>query len=160
MKTLHYLILVGLMGLAVVGSMAGFIRVPAQSAPSPEPLLGFQPDGSDVWDEALADEPPLAPGAAIRIALDFMRFVRLPDYTREWRLDHLTLQRMSFSDGAEEWMYVADFHAEPGYNPAGEVPLTRFRVPVRFNGSVPESFIARIPQAQRFVFSPKSPLAP
>ena len=153
MKTSYYLLLVGLMTLAVVGGLAGFMKVPALSSPgSQQPTLGFQPDASDRWDKTVAEEPPLAPGAAIRIATDFMRTIRLPDHTRGWTLERIALQRMSFSGGPEEWVYVADFRAEPMEQPEWRGPPARFQVPVRFQGGVPETFNAGIPEERRFVF--------
>ena len=155
MKTLHYLILVGLMGLAVVvGSLASVANMRSHSAKSPEQTVEFRTDESDVWDATLAQEPPLAPGAAIRTAVGFMRVVQLPDYTTEWILDNLTLQRRSFSDGPEEWIYLVSFHASP-QDKSDHSPV-RFQVPVRFNGSVPEAFIANNPRVLRLFLHAQS----
>jgi hypothetical protein len=152
MKTSHYLLLVALMALAAVGGLAGFMRVPAFSAGAPGPAVEFPPDESDRWDKTLADEPPLAPGAAIRIARKFMRTMRLPDSTDDWMLDRLTLQRLSLPGGPEEWVYLADFYAEPADRPAWRGPLVRLQVPVRLNGRIPETFTATISEDRRFVF--------
>jgi hypothetical protein len=149
MKTSHYRILVGLMSCAAVVGLVSLIKVPTPAAPTRQSALEFRPDQSDIWDSALTDAPPLAPGAAMRIAMDFMPGVSLPDYTNRWLLDHLTLQRMSFSEGREEWVYVADFYARPDSSPAWKGPLIHFQVPVRFNGSIPEAFIAKIPGTRR-----------
>ena len=149
MKTSHYRILVGLMSFAAVVCLGGLIKAPGSAASAQHSTLDFRPDQSDVWDHALAGEPPLAPGAAVRIAMGFMPGIRLPDDTNGWLLDHLTLQRMSFSAAREEWVYVADFYARPDGDPARTGPLIHFQVPVRFNGSIPEAFIANIPKARR-----------
>ena len=154
MKTLPYRILVGLMGLAVVGSLAGFMKVPGQFGrkPEPVPVPEFRRDASDIWDKTSANEPSLAPGAAIRIATKFMRTMRLPDFTDAWVLDKLTLQPLPLSGGPEEWVYLADFHAEPGNKADWRGPVVRLQVPVRLNGGIPETFSAKIPEAQRFTF--------
>ena len=152
MKTSHYRILVGLLGLAAVIVLLVSARSPAPAAPARQSVPGFPADQSDVWNSALTDQPPLTPGAAIRIALAFMPGVRLPDDTSGWRLDHITLQRMSFSGGRDEWVYLADFHALPDTFTQGERPTVHFQVPVRFNGSIPETFIANIPQARRILW--------
>jgi hypothetical protein len=152
MKTSHYRVLVGLMGFAAVVGLLGLVRSPAPAAPTRQSALEFIPDQSDIWDESSAGEPPLTPGAAIRIALAFMPGVRLPDETSGWQLDHITLQRMSFSGGRAEWVYLADFCAHPDAASQSKRPPVHFQVPVRFNGSIPETFIANIPKARRIIW--------
>ena len=152
MKTSHYRVLVGLMSFAAVVGLLGLVKSPGPAAPTRQSALEFIPDQSDVWDESLTAEPPLAPGAAIRIAMAFMPGVRLPDDTSGWLLDHITLQRMSFSGGREEWVYLADFYARPDATPQSKRPPVHFQVPVRFNGSIPETFISNIPKARRIVW--------
>lgn len=144
MKTLHYLMLVGLMGLAVLGCLALFMKAPDQSARGSEHAFEPHADALEIPDEALADESALAPGAAIRIAMKLMPFLQLPDYSHDWTLEKLTLRRWSFADEPKEWVYMADFCSVPFDKSDG--PPVHFEMPIRFNGTVPETFISSSPR--------------
>ena len=65
--------------------------------------------------------------------------VRSPDDTGGWMLDGLTLQRVSSSYDAREWVYLVHFNVcfEAG---SGKAPAV-LRVPVKFDGSVPPGAI-------------------
>lgn len=92
-----------------------------------------------LWDETACDTPPLAPGAAVRIAREHIRWVRSPDDTGGWMLDGLTLQRVSLPCEAREWVYLVHFNACFAAG-SGKAPVV-LRVPVQFDGKVPPGAI-------------------
>jgi hypothetical protein len=146
MKSSAYLMFVCLMGLAVVASVAGFMRaadggkLSDRSASMPVPI---PTDHRDVWDETTAATPPLSPGAAIRIAREYVRLVRVPDYTDGWVVDSLSLRRLAVSGGTGEWVYFVHFQSAP-QSGVGPDHAPRLQVPVRFDGMVPPGIVPRI----------------
>ena len=144
MKTSNYLLLVCLVALAAVTSLAGIMLAPARPDPSRSCLSKIRTDDRDLWDEAASDTPPLSPGAAMRIALNHVLRVRLPDDTDGWVLHSLALHRMSFCGGPEEWVYVARFQAPFRLADEPAPPPAWLEVPVRFDGTVPPGIAPHI----------------
>lgn len=132
------------MAVVIVATLAGFIRVAGRHAGRPAAHSLVPTDARDVWAETVSDTPPLAPGAALRIARRYVLRVRVPDNTDAWILDSLALQRMSFSGGAEEWVYLANFKTDARPDAEPEAVAATLQIPVRFDGSVPPGVVEQI----------------
>ena len=78
MKTPNYLLLVCLVALAAATSLAGLMRASERSARPQSCLSQIPTDYRDTWDDTASDMPPLAPGAAMRIAKNYVLRVRVP----------------------------------------------------------------------------------
>ena len=144
MKTPAYLAFVCLLALAIVVSLAGMMRVSDPARRQPASTLGISTGEHDAWDEIFTEAPPLSAGTAIRIAKTYVARVPLPDYTDDWALDGVTLQRMPSVSARKEWIYLVHFVSVPGFDgtAADRVPL---HIPVRFDGTVPPGIVKQIP---------------
>ncbi len=145
MKTPNYLLLVCLVALAAATSLAGLMRASERSARPQSCLSQIPTDYRDTWDDTASDMPPLAPGAAMRIAKNYVLRVRVPDNTEGWVLDSIALHRMSFFGSAEEWVYLANFKSAPRSSDEDSVlPPVALQLPVRFDGTVPPGLVPQV----------------
>src|SRR5713226_1504810 len=137
------LIVAGLVGIGVTTCIAGHLALFDYATQDAKYTFEVYTGATDKWDSATSDEPPLAPGKAIRIATKFVRTVPVRDGMKGWRLRNIKLQRMSYTDGPEEWIYVAHFDGDPGANGPWNGPVPWIEVPVRLDRTVPEPSITK-----------------
>jgi hypothetical protein len=137
------LILTALVGFGLTTVWAGHIEL--MGYPTKEATYKFEVStgAKDKWDAFKVDEPPLAPGKAIRIATKFVQMVPVQKGMKGWRLNNVELHQMSYAGGPAEWIYIVHFDAEPDGNWNGPTPW--IAVPVRLDGAVPEPTITKSP---------------
>jgi len=98
-------------------------------------------DVKDKWDSSESEHPPLSPKKAKDLATKFMKRVPLGEEMTAWSLSSITLRHMSGDKLPEQWIYEVHFEAVPPGIWNG--PLPWFTVPVRMDGSIPESKIEK-----------------
>ena len=134
-------ILASIVGVGLTTCFAGHFGLFGYPTQDAKYTFDVYTGAKDKWDSINSDEPPLAPGKAIRIATKFVQTVPVKEGMKGWRLNQLKLQRMSYTNGPEEWIYVAHFDADPGGIWNG--PLPWIEVPVKFDGTVPAPTITK-----------------
>jgi hypothetical protein len=128
-------------GIGLTTCFAGHIDLMGYPTADTKYEFDVYTGAKDKWDAATTDEPPLTTGAAVRIAKKFVKTVPERDGMKGWLLHYIKLQRMSYTDGPAEWIYVAHFDADPGGVWNG--PLPWIEVPVRLDGTVPKPIITK-----------------
>ncbi len=115
----------------------------------------FTPDARDVWDRTKQDTPPLSPGKAASLALNWRTNIPMPKPFGGWHVVLIELRiedsnKLRISRSLEEaWIYIVTLqgYLGPGsWNgplPWKGGPEPRFTVPVRLNGTIPEAPVVR-----------------
>lgn len=141
MKSTIKLIIVSILCVWRANCLAGHIELYGFPVNGTNYVFDVYTGVKDKWDFAKSDEPPLAPGKAIRLATKFVQNVPVKNGMKGWMLNNIKLEQMSYTGGSEEWIYVAHFDADPGAVWNGSLPW--IEVPVKLDGTVPEPTIAK-----------------
>jgi hypothetical protein len=146
MKLTIGLILIPVVGFTLTTAWAGHMELMGYPTKQATYKFDFSTGAKDKWDATKVDEPPLAPGKAIRIATKFVQTVPVEKGMKGWRLNNVELEQMSHTGGPEEWIYIVHFDAEPdAQSGAWNGPVPEMAVPVRLDGTVPDPKITKSP---------------
>jgi len=111
----------------------------------------------DRWDSSSQEQPPLAPGKAVRLARQFMQKIApegsepvhfaMPGDTSprsgyvHWTVSQVRLLPYVDEAGHELWVYAVSFHAI--ISGTGRSGPPDIEVPIRMDGTIPEPVVSK-----------------